>query len=148
MRYVEGVVSAINGEMATVDVAIRESGCGRCHEVGGCGSQNLSRALCSRIRAIKVSNTLGAAVGDHVHVGMDDSLIGAMATRVYVVPLVGILAGGGVGQALFNQGSVGGVLGALGGFLAALAYLALNRPAGVPSPKMFRLGTADAVEHS
>lgn len=148
MRYVEGVVGEVNGGFAVVEVAVRENGCGRCHEVGGCGGQNLSRALCDRKKTITVANTLGVAVGERVQIGMDDVAIGAMATRVYVVPLVGILLGGALGQALVSDGSVGGVVGALGGFLAALAYSAIRRPAGVPSPKMFRLGASDVVERS
>lgn len=148
MRYVEGVVGEVNGGLAVVEVAVRENGCGRCHEVGGCGGQNLSRALCDRKKTITVVNTLGVAVGERVQIGMDDVAIGAMATRVYVVPLIGILLGGALGQALFSDGSVGGVVGALGGFLAALAYSAIRRPAGVPSPKMSRLGAPDVVERS
>lgn len=148
MRYVEGVVGEVKGGFAVVEVAVRENGCGRCHEVGGCGGQNLSRALCDRKKAITVANTLGVAVGERVQIGVDDVAIGAMATRVYVVPLIGILLGGALGQALFSDGSVGGVVGALGGFVVALAYSAIRRPAGVPSPKMSRLGAPDVVERS
>lgn len=148
MRYVEGVVGEVNDELAVVEVAVRENGCGRCHEVGGCGGQNLSRALCDRTKNITVVNTLGVAVGERVQIGMEDVAIGAMATRVYVVPLVGILLGGALGQALVSDGSVGGVVGALGGFVAALAYSSIRRPAGVPSPKMSRLGAPDIAERS
>lgn len=146
MRYVEGVVGEVNGGLAVVEVAVRENGCGRCHEVGGCGGQNLSRALCDRKKTITVANTLGVAVGERVQIGMDDAAIGAMATRVYVIPLIGILLGGALGQALVSEGSVGGVLGALGGFVAALAYSATRRPADVASPTMSRLGAPAIVD--
>lgn len=148
MRYVEGIVGEVDGGFAVVEVAVRENGCGRCHEVGGCGGQNLSRAMCDQKRTITVANTLGVAVGERVQIGMDDGAIGAMATRVYVVPLLGIMLGGGLGQALVSDGSVGGVVGALVGFVAALAYSAIRRPAGVPSPKMSRLGAPDVVERN
>lgn len=148
MRYVEGTVGEVKGGLAIIEVAVRENGCGRCHEVGGCGGQNLSRALCDRTKTITVANTLGVTVGERVQVGMDDVAIGAMATRVYVVPLIGILLGGAFGQALVSDGSVGGVVGALGGFAAALAYSAIRRPAVAPSPKMSRLGAPDVVERS
>lgn len=146
MRYVEGIVGEVKGGLAIIEVAVRENGCGRCHEVGGCGGQNLSRALCDRKRTITVANTLGVVVGERVQVGMDDVAIGAMATRVYVVPLIGILLGGALGQALVSHGSVGGVVGALGGFAAALAYSAIRRPAVGASPKMFRLGESSTVD--
>lgn len=140
MRVVEGVVDEISGNMATVEVGVAESGCGRCHEVGGCGGQNLSRALCHKKRRIILPNTLGAKVGDRVAVGMEDAAIGALATRTYVLPLLGILCGAIVGQHLVADGSLGGIVGALGGFAAALVY-SVARPASVQAvPTMLRHG--------
>lgn len=140
MRVVEGIVGAVDGRMATVEVAVPEGGCGRCHEVGGCGGQNLSRALCDKTRRIVVPNTLGAAVGDRVAVGMEEAAIGAVATRIYVVPLAGILCGAVAGQYLVAEGSLGAVAGALAGFAAALFYSVVRPSAGLAAPKMLRRG--------
>lgn len=147
MRYVEGLVTAVDGDTATVEVGVAENGCGRCHEVGGCGGQNLSRAFCHKKRHIVVANTLGVAVGNRVEIGLDDGVIGALATRVYVVPLLGILAGAMVGQAWANDGSLGGVAGALAGFAAAIVYSATRPYAGLAVPKMVRLGESAGAGH-
>lgn len=144
MRVVEGVVGAVDGRMATIEVAVAEGGCGRCHEVGGCGGQNLSRALCHKTRRIVVHNTLGAAVGDRVAVGMDEAAIGKVATRIYAVPLIGILCGALAGQNLLASGSLGGVAGALAGFAGALIYSAVRPAAGLMGPKMLRRAESSA----
>lgn len=146
MRYVEGVLTEITGDLATVVVAVQEGGCGRCHEVGGCGSQNLSRALCGKRREIQVPHVPGAKIGERVRVGMDDLALGALATRVYVVPLVGMLLGALAGQALFDAGAWGGVIGAFGGFLGAYWCAARWCPASMGQPKMIRCHEATPAD--
>ena len=150
MRYVEGVVGALDGGTAIVEVEVPLGGCGRCHETGGCRSQNLSRALCDSKRMLSVDNAIGAVVGQRVRVGMNEDVIGVMATRVYVVPLLGILVGGVLGQFLYASDSIGGIAGALVGFLGALIYLAKTSPVKDVSPvlveKIDRLGEAPAIQ--
>lgn len=132
MRYVDGTISRLTGQRATVEVKINEGGCGRCHEVGGCGSQNISRAFCQKTKSIDVSNTLGLAVGDMVRVGIEERTIGAAATKIYVIPLIGILFGAGLGQ--FFMGSQASIIGAFSGLAIALVYSKAARFRSLPDP--------------
>ena len=125
MRYIDGVVTALSAGRATVAVTVEQGGCGRCHEVGGCQSQNLSRALCQKNRLIEVVNTLNLSVGDPVRLGMEDEMVGDMATLVYVIPLSGILLGAGLGH--WSGGEWMSVLGAGMGFIVAIAYSRLKQ---------------------
>lgn len=113
MRIVEATVAAVADGKATVDVSVLEGGCGRCHEIGGCGSHNLAQMSCSKSHKAELSNSLGAKVGDRVAIGIDRSTISTLATRFYVVPLLFVMAGAAIGQTLTgHDASVGAVIGA------------------------------------
>ena len=63
MTEIDGLVTAVgNGELW---VEVRpQTGCGRCHEPGGCGGG--MRNGDGRVRHYRVSNAIGAGVGDRV----------------------------------------------------------------------------------
>lgn len=123
MRYVEARVCAIDGEFATVEVKVLDGGCGRCHDEGGCGGQNITRALCDKTKKITVANTLGAGLGDTVFLGMEEQVLRAFATRAYVLPFLGLIFGAAFGQQLFaSVDSLGGIFGGMVGFVSALMW--------------------------
>ena len=61
---VRAIVREINQADALVE--IEQGGCGRCHEPGGCGGQQLTQMFCSTPKTYRVANEIGAGVGDRV----------------------------------------------------------------------------------
>ena len=121
MSDAEGVVTAINDSHATV--RMDADGCGRCHEPGGCGGQNIARMFCGEPRLFQVSDPGGSRVGDRVVVSVPDDAVRQSAAFAYGLPLLALFLGAFVG--LFVAGDVGAMIGAVVGVLAA--WLALPR---------------------
>jgi sigma-E factor negative regulatory protein RseC len=111
----QGSVTAVDGEYATV--RMDESGCGRCHEEGGCGGNNLGKMFCSTPRTFRVPNPGNAVVGDHVQVMIADGVVRRSAARAYVFPLFALFAGALGGSAL--AGEPGAIIGAFSCLLVA-----------------------------
>jgi len=111
----QGTISALDGEYAIV--RMDEAGCGRCHEDGGCGGNNLGKMLCSTPRTFRVLNPGKAAVGDSVRVAIADGAVRRSATYAYGLPLLALFAGALGGAAL--AGDLGSIFGGIGGLLAA-----------------------------
>lgn len=116
INTVRAVVRALDGDMAVVEVA--QGGCGRCHEEGGCGGQNLSRMFCSSAPTYRVDNGAGAEVGDQVTVAIASGSVRRSANLAYGVPLLAMIGGAAVGNWL--AGDLGGVVGAVSGMAIAL----------------------------
>lgn len=112
VQTIRAVVRAIDGSEALVEV--EEGGCGRCHEKGGCGGQNLSRALCGGPRSFWVTNGIGALVGEQVTVSIGAGAIRHGANVAYVIPLLAALGGAGTGMLLGGEGA------AIAGMMAGL----------------------------
>ena len=119
---IRGIVRALDGEKALVEV--EQGGCGRCHEEGGCGGQQLTQMFCSGPKTYQADNTIGAAVGDKVVVATAPGSVRRTANLAYGIPLIGAIGGAMVGMRL--GGDVGGMLGALVGLLGAFAYIRLR----------------------
>ena len=99
-----GVVAKIKGNKATVRFD-RRSACDKCHM---CATTKDGMKV-----EVVVENTLGANVGDFVEVEMGEKYVLTAAAIVYVIPLVLIGAGIGIGtlinelaQALFALGGL------------------------------------------
>ena len=115
----KGTITAVNGD--TAEVLMDETGCGRCHEEGGCGGHNLGKMLCSSPRRFLVHNPGNSAVGDRVTVVVAAGAVRRSALLVYVVPLLALLVGALGGSAL--AGEIGAIVGAIGGLLGAWLIL-------------------------
>lgn len=139
MRQVEGTVVNVSERIATVEVTVHEGGCGRCHESGGCGGANVSRSLCASKRTLDVPNLLNAAVGDRVHIGIDERSLTDLANRYYVFPLLAFLFGAAAGLWALGSGSpVGSIAGAvLGGVVWFV--VAKRNPMATPCPRMLKV---------
>lgn len=124
----EGTILSEEGDYALV--RMDESGCGRCHEPGGCGGQNLSRMLCSTPRVFRVPNPGGAKAGDRVRVAVDSQSVSRSAVFAYVLPLLALFAGALVGMAF--AGEAGSIAGAALGLLAA--WFSLRRRLALRGP--------------
>lgn len=110
-----GTISAVDGDYAIV--RMDETGCGRCHEQGGCGGNNIGQMFCSTPRTFRVLNPGKAAVGDSVRVTIADGAVRRSAVYAYVYPLLALFAGAIGGAAL--AGEPGAIVGAFGSLLGA-----------------------------
>ena len=119
-----GVISALEGEYAIV--RMDETGCGRCHEEGGCGGNNLGKMFCNTPRVFRVLNPGKSVVGDRVNVVVAEGVVRSSAFLAYGIPLVSLFVGAFVGSTL--AGELGAIVGAIGGVLSAWLALRFSRP--------------------
>ena len=115
----QGTITAVNGD--TAEVLMDETGCGRCHEEGGCGGHNIGKMLCASPRTFQVLNPGNSAVGDRVTVVIAEGAVRRSALLAYVVPLLALLVGALGGSAL--AGEFGAIAGAVSGLLGAWLVL-------------------------
>lgn len=127
----QGTISAVDGEYAIV--RMDETGCGRCHEQGGCGGNNLGKMFCSTPRTFRLLNPGRAAIGDRVRVAVADGAVRRSAFYAYGLPLLALFAGAIGGAAL--AGEPGAIFGALGGLLAAWIGLRRAQLRGTPDQR-------------
>ena len=122
------VVRAFDGDDVLIEAA--QGGCGRCHEEGGCGGQNLTQMFCSAPKVWRLPNPGGLSVGDAVMVGIAAGEVRHSANVAYGLPLLGILLGAVSGNAVASD--QGAMLGAVLGFFVAglLARLVSRRSRG------------------
>lgn len=99
-------------------VQLAESGCGRCHEPGGCGGQvNLSRIFCSPRKSFRVIDSGSAGVGDRVTIIIPEGRIFQSALLAYIVPLAGLFLGAAAGFLIGQE--TGSLVGAVSGLIVA-----------------------------
>ena len=115
-----GVITAIDDKFALV--LMDETGCGRCHEDGGCGGNNLGKMLCSAPRTFRVRNPGNFRIGARVHVAIAEGAVRRSAMLAYALPLLMLFVGASAGSAI--AGEPGAIVGAVAGLLCA--WLALR----------------------
>lgn len=94
MLEMRAIVMQVDGENALVQ-PLSSGGCGHCSSEGGCGSGTLTKLFCSnKPRHFKVRNDARAGVGDEVQVSIPDGTLLRGAVKMYVLPLMLLLAGG------------------------------------------------------
>ena len=116
---IRAVVRAVDGSLAEVEV--ESGGCGRCHEEGGCGGQQLTQMFCSGPKTYKVDNALGASIGDRVTVAIAAGSVRRTANLAYGVPLTAVISGAALGTSI--AGDLGAMLGAVLGLVLSLFYV-------------------------
>lgn len=127
----EGVVLGLEGDLALVQTE-RRTTCGGCTASGTCGTSLLDRLLGRRPVILRARNRAGAGPGDHVSVGVEESALVRAAVVAYLVPVLSLIAGALLGQALARGwGTSSDVPALLGGIVAfALALFHLRRYSG------------------
>jgi sigma-E factor negative regulatory protein RseC len=109
-------------------------GCGHCNNEGGCGSGTLTKLFCSsKPRHFRVRNEVCAKVGDEVQVSVPDGVLLRGAMKLYVLPLILLLAGGIAGGGLADEPSsrdAYAVVGAIGGLLLGFVLVRLSPGSG------------------
>lgn len=116
---VRGVVSAVEGSQAVVE--IEHGGCGRCHEKGGCGGQQLTQMFCNGPKSYTVDNSLGALPGERVTIAIAGGSVRRTANLAYGVPLTAAIAGAVLGAPL--GGDAGAILGAGAGLVLSFFFI-------------------------
>ena len=119
MADAKGIITSVDGDFALVRKD--DTGCGRCHEPGGCGGVNIGKMLCSTPPVFRVLNPEGSAVGQHVSVAIPDSAVSKGALLAYGLPLLLLLIGAFVGLGV--AGDSGAVIGAVCGLAVSLPLL-------------------------
>lgn len=134
MNQTRGIVREIDGDDALVEVV--DTGCGRCHEDGGCGGK--ADLTCRAPRRYRVDNRLGAAIGESVNIAINDGVISGLATRVYTIPLsamlIGAILAGGLSGS--SHGEAPAIVGALTGLFAGWLVVTRTRLEATAKPRI------------
>lgn len=129
MIEIEGVVREGSVYRQHLLIEVRpQSGCGRCHEPGGCGGGLINGDGKPELR---LPNTIRADQEDIVLVGVEDGSVLKGALSVYGIPGALMLTGAALGTALGASDAVAGI-GALLGLTMGVTVLHLfaNRFSG------------------
>jgi sigma-E factor negative regulatory protein RseC len=127
---VRGIVRDIREGMALVEV--EAGGCGRCHEEGGCGGQQLTQMFCSGPKQFRVPNEVEARIGDRVTIAVPAGSIRKTANLAYILPLTATIVGAAIGMPL--GGDPGAMIGALAGLVSAFLYVRRQAARRVDDP--------------
>lgn len=123
-----GIVVAIDGGYARVRTE-RRSVCGGCAAHGACGTSLIERFFGRRSIEVLALNQAHAAVGDRVVLGISEEGLLSASLAVYLVPVVGLVGGALLGDAVSGGLDAGrtadlaGLLGAALGLSLALWWL-------------------------
>ena len=126
----EGIVVRLVGARAYVKIK-RSGGCGRCHEVGGCGGVGQDDAHCEEF---VVDNSFGAQNGQRVSVDVPEGATLTAALLAYGMPLLAILLGAGLASWLWQSDvavalGAGGALGHRDGPVTQVPHVSGTGPA-------------------
>ncbi len=110
-----GIIAKQNGSLAEVEIT-RSSACGE-----SCASCGLCPGQTSQVLAV---NSAGAKTGDTVIIDMEDKKVLGAAFLVYIVPVITLIAGYFISDALFHSEG----LAILTGFIfLAVTFIVLMR---------------------
>lgn len=119
-----GRVIAVEASAIWVET-IQRSTCQACSQKSGCGSYSLSKFMPNKRNQIKVSLGEFASsdfqVGDFVQIAIGEGVVLKSAFIVYMLPIVAMIVGAGVGNHLSRSdlmAVLGGLLGLGVGFIA------------------------------
>jgi sigma-E factor negative regulatory protein RseC len=119
-------VVGVEGAEAWVETQ-RQNTCGSCAVNKGCGTSVLAKILGRKRTLVRVMNPIGARLGDEVVVGIEEGALVRGSMALYGLPLLTLLVGAIVGEALSSSAAAGselfGILGGLGGLAAGLAWV-------------------------
>ncbi|MBU9809215.1 SoxR-reducing system protein RseC [Rahnella sp. C60] len=129
-----------------------QAGCSSCHSRSGCGARVLNELGPQTEHNLRVSVNEPLVPGQKVELGIQEGNLLRSALLVYMTPLVGVIAGGGVLQAVLKAdvyAVVGAVLGGGLGFLIAKSLAAkMDSKAGY-QPVILQVGLPpDAFRYS
>ncbi len=101
----------------------RRSSCGDCSVQAGCGHAVLSKALGDRRNTVEVETEQKVHAGDCVVLGIAEDALLKGSFAVYLVPLLGLIAGALVTNLLAGGGDLAALVGGGAGFVAGLSWV-------------------------
>jgi sigma-E factor negative regulatory protein RseC len=132
MLETEGVVVKLGADGAYVETA-RASSCGTCSSQKSCGTSSLGHLLGGQAKPFRVLNPIGAAVGERVVIGLEESALLRSSLLSYVLPLTLLMAGALLGSQLAPAGAAKDLYSVAGaGIGLVLGFTALKWVAGRP----------------
>jgi sigma-E factor negative regulatory protein RseC len=140
-----GRVVAVTTQSVWVET-IQQSSCGACKASKGCGQGLLNEMYDGRRNHIEIQldedSPADLQVNDEVEICLSEQTLLMASSLVYLLPLIGLIGGGLLGQQLVVTDLVEGelltVLGSMAGFVAGLllarwsASMQCDRPANRP----------------
>lgn len=119
-----GRVVGLQGAEAWVQT-VRQGACQSCKVRSGCGQRLLTELSGGKASQVRVRNVLQAQVGDQVLLGIGETALLRASLLVYLVPLLGLVAGAVLAHRLLGLGDAGAALVALSTMLAAFFPVSL-----------------------
>lgn len=127
--------------LATIEV-VRKTACGICGKTRGCGNAIWGKIFAHKMTSFKAENSIGALVGQHVIVGIDENAVMKSALLLYMAPLVTMFIGA-ILVSQFNVSAVmeiiGAVIGLLVGYFWVKAHVTGRDYYQDQQPKILRL---------
>lgn len=99
-----------------------QSACGHCHEADTCGSGVVAKAVAAKAQRLTLTYGKPLSVGTQVSLGIPEQQLITAAALVYLLPLLGLLLGAGLGSVWGGPewlSLLAGIGLAIGGFLLA-----------------------------
>lgn len=97
-----GQVIAIDGEEVTISTQLK-SGCSGCQQQNHCGAGLLSKAFPQRRGEFSLRTRQRFAVGEQVELQLPEAALARFSLAMYLLPLLALVAGAALGQALWPQ---------------------------------------------
>lgn len=119
----------------------RRTACGLCGQKRGCGNATWGRLLGHDSHEFPAENAINANVGDSVIVGIDENVVLSSAFYLYVVPLITMLVGAVLADALLDNEFyviLSAALGLLLGFAWVKGHLVGYGPVKKPYASKYR----------
>lgn len=113
-----GTVLAIKDGIAQVET-IRTSSCNSCRARHACGHRAIAKVSNSNRMLMQVAAPDSLQVGQHVTVGIPEDTLLQASMWMYLVPLLGLVAGAAL-PSLVTEQTLVSVVGAIGGFAGGL----------------------------
>ncbi len=132
----QGRVVSVEGRWAVVEPVSQSSGCGHCSSSSSCGTASLARFFKPHQDRYHALNESEARPGDQVIMGLDERALVASSIAMYILPLIGLIAGAVIVSQWFSAAEgwvlLGMGLGMISGFALARLYGRLRRTRLLP----------------
>jgi sigma-E factor negative regulatory protein RseC len=98
---VEETATVVRVEQGAAWVSITtRSACGHCGSSGDCGTAMVSQLFGEKENELRLENTLDAAVGDQVVIGVSNTMLLKASMLAYILPLLALILVVGLGRSI------------------------------------------------